>query len=591
MPLPSVKLQVKLALIYDRHGVSLSRLAEYSLIRNNKDGPLRLSWLLLSSWRRSLILQSFLVFALLLGSIAAQFTSTILVSDLTSVTIVGNARNDSRGISATLETLNQFHLLDQYVLSPTFVPFGEVPGLDSTPVASGISDTGIVRKAYPFIPQANRTSLRGYEGRSFVFNSRVVCMPPSMSEINLVARSLDNPSFDLPFTPAVSGSISYNRTYGEAGIDFPTDCPDASCFPTAFNCSVGVRVGIPGRSAITGCVPDGKNAYLPSYNSTITTDPIANTSEVFLFIKSNIYVSTTFSNNTSTPLQNTFTEGEWTIYSYNNGATLNISLCFQQLHFDRAHVRLSRDHDFSDPSVQWNANVSRWQTSDVQTLFGFSNGSSSGNSPQESFLVEEISNATRSSTTSYITSVLTTDSYASFERPNVSLLLSPYGGGSADIVPHVAYQALFADVLEETNRPALALQALVTSLSGSVINSLLSQLDIMEQITTVSSTSVQAPQRLLGLVFVMVISCVNLLVIISTVSLFLVRTKHTSVGNYWHALAQVVSEITQPLLHRSTRATDDEVAKMLQDYDVIVSLEQNRFNERTEVVPRVNISG
>ncbi|KAK9420312.1 hypothetical protein SUNI508_06581 [Seiridium unicorne] len=571
-------------LTFRRHGVPLSRLAEYSLIRSINDGPLRLSWLLLSSWRRSLALQTFLATFLLLGSIAVQFTSTILVSDLSPRAIVGNARNDSRGVSASLDALNQFHLVNQYCLSPTFVPFGEVPGLDASPSATGISDTGIVRRINPLVPQANRTNLRQYEGRSFVFNSRVVCVHPSIDDISLETRPLDNPSFDLWFLPYLSGSISYDQTFKDAGMDFPLSCSETSCFPAAFNCSVGVRVGIEDRLSVMGCVPDGRNAPIPGFNSTITSDPIANTSEVFLFIQSNINFNTTFGNATFHSPRNTSTNEEWTSYKYDNGVALEVSLCFQQLHYDRAHVRLSRDHDVADPTVQWNANASTWDTSQVRKLFGTSNKTSAGDSQWESFEVQEISNSTRSSTTHYLTDVMITDSYNSFDSPNVSILLSPYGGGSADIVPHVAYQALFADVLSETNRPAIAFQNLITSLSGSIINSILSQLDIMEEITSLSSTSLQAPRRLLGLVIVLVISVINLATVTLIVSLYLVRTEHTSAGNYWHAIAQVASDITQPILHRSTQATDDEVKHMLGDYDIEVKLERRDFNGGVKVV-------
>lgn len=517
-----------------------------------------------------------------------QFASTILVSDLSSATIVGDAKNESRGVSASFQTYNQIHLVQPYVLVPSFVPFGEVSGSDPSPSASGVSDTGIVKRAFPFIPQPNRTSLRDYAGRSFVFNSRVVCVPPQIDGLVLRRMSVDDPSFqNLNFVPYLTGNISYGRMFEAAGMEFPDGCSDGECFPVPFNCFAGLAQGYPDRTAIFGCIPDGRNAVLPSWNSTITNTPIANTSEVFLFTQSNIMRNATFGNATGLVAQNTTTLDEWTTYDFGGGMVIDMSICFQQVHFDRAIVTMSRDHDVDDPTVKWNANTTTWETSDIQTLFGLSNSTTvPDRDQQESFTVQEISNATRSSTTQTLTQVLNTDSYGSYNYGNVSIMLSPYGGGEGSIIPHTSYQALFADVLKETNRPALAHQSMITAFSGSIINGLLPQLDMMENITTVSSVSVQAPRRYLGLGFVLGIGLVNLVNVILIVSLYLVQTEYTSAGNYWHAIAQVLSDITQPILYRATQATDDEVTKMLQDFDVDVKLERSRDpSGRVQVVP------
>jgi hypothetical protein len=541
--------------------------------------------MLLSSFRKSLVLQTVLMSVLLFGSIAVQFTSTILISDLLSSTVVGDAKTFPQGVSASFETLNQFHLVNQYFLKPIFMPFGEVAGLDPSPSSTGVSDTGAVKRMHPFVSRANRTNLRQYQGRSFVLNSRVVCLHPVIEQPALEVLPLDNPSFVQHFTPFLSGSISYNQTFQEAETDFPANCQNGECFPSSFNCSVAIRTGVPGKPGITGCVPSGRNAVLPSFNSTISPSPMANTSEVFLFIRSNIVSNDTFDNSTSFSAEGTQVSEEWTSYSFKDGISLDISLCFQQLNYDRAIIQLSTNRDLTDETVQWNANATNWDTSAVRKLFGSANDTSDLDPTERGiYAVEKTTNTTRSSTTQYITSVMISNNYNSFEIGNVTMFLSPYGGGSAGFFPHVEYQALFADTLEETNRPAVAFQNLITALSGSMIDGLLTQLDVMENITTVSSVSVLTPQRQLGLAFVLGIVVINLTSVIAITSLFLVKTEHTSSGNYWHAIAQIISHVTQPILQRSTQATDDEVSTALSGADFYVRIARSVKTNRVQVV-------
>ncbi|KAH8664091.1 hypothetical protein BX600DRAFT_550195 [Xylariales sp. PMI_506] len=575
------------AMVLEGHGIPLSQLAECSVIRSGNDGPLKLSWMLLVRCRKrppALLLS--LVLALLAGSIAAQFTSTILLTDLASSTIVANPGNDSIGVSATDNTLNQFHLVNEYFLQPTFSPFGEVPGSSAEPTEAGLSDTGIVKRIHPFVPQPNRTTLRDYRGQAFVFNSRVVCLPPSLEQIQLSSQLLDNPSFTLDFVPYLAGTISYNNSLESAGLGLPIDCPDANCFPSDFNCSIAVRTGIPGRPAVSGCVASGRNAVLPAVNSTISPDPIANTSEVFLFIRNNIVLDTDFESGTVYSPIVTSGSDEWTTFNFSNGVSIDMSICFQQLHYDRALVELFTAENLVDRTVKWDANTTHWDTSDVRKLFGIADNGTTlvTASARGIFSVESISNVTRSSTTKYLTDVMTTDSYDSFEVGNITILLSPYGGGNSEVFPHVEYQALFADTLQATNRPAVAFQTLITSLSGTIIDSILTQLDIEENVETVYSVSVLAPQRQLGLASVLSLTGINLLVVVMVCSLFLLRSQYTSQGSYWHSIAQIFSHITYAIIDQATESTDDEVTKMLKDHDVRVKLARVGNIGRVEVV-------
>lgn len=262
-----------------------------------------------------------------------------------------------------------------------------------------------------------------------------------------------------------------------------------------------------------------------------------------------------------------------------------MSLCFQQLHYDRSNVELETSRNLEDGSVQFVANDTRWDTSRVTQVFGSPDYVADKSPAQRGiYAVKALWNSTLSDMTRYLTFNLISESYSSYLQPNVSIGLSPYGGGQFPIFPHVEYQALFADVLEATNRPGVALQNLITTLSGSIIDSLLAQLDYMDDVETVSSVSVPAPRRRTGLIAVLLIHAVNVVTVVVIVSLYLVGTECSSQGNYWHAIAQIMSDITEPVLHRSSQATDDEVAFALKDYDANVKIARSQPSGRVQLV-------
>lgn len=529
--------------------------------------------------------QIILISILLLGSIAVQFTSTILVSDLGSRTILDNPTVRPYGAAASFDAVNQFHLINQYLLKPSFEPFAEIPGLDPSPSRTGVSDTGVVRRIVPVLPEKNKTNVREYHGRGYILDTRFVCIAPRLDRVGLLNGVYSGPGLQQFPLAYLSGSISYKESFESSGLQEPSNCPDGSCFPSGFNCTVGVRTETSTRMALTGCVPSGVNAVAPNdYKYALGNDPITNISEVFLFTRSNFVADSNITDPTPKLTENS-TLDEWATFKFENGIVLDVSMCFQQLAYARATVELSTAEDLKDSEVTWNSNTTLWDTGSVKRLFGVSNGGGRMNPSERGiYTLNNITNETTSGMTLYLNNVMIIENYNSYAQANMSLLLSPYGGTSVEIMPHVDYQGLFADILEETNRPAVAFQSLVTSLSGSIINSLLPQFDIPENVTTVSAVPVLAPQRRLGLAIVLSILVVNIICVVGTTSLYLTSTECTSQGNYWPAVSQIVSDVAEPVLRQSTMATDDEVAKALKDSDTHVKIVRSNKGGRIHVV-------
>ncbi|KLU91621.1 hypothetical protein MAPG_10139 [Magnaporthiopsis poae ATCC 64411] len=106
-------------IVLERHGVPLSMVAQFSVLRAVNDGPLRLAWLLLtSSPRRSALLASLTV-VLFATTVAIQFSSTILVSDLDFSTLVGEPRNLSLPVFMSPDVIELSHQSNSWLDRPT----------------------------------------------------------------------------------------------------------------------------------------------------------------------------------------------------------------------------------------------------------------------------------------------------------------------------------------------------------------------------------------------------------------------------------------------------------------------------------------
>ncbi|KAK8045451.1 hypothetical protein PG993_005475 [Apiospora rasikravindrae] len=82
------------------------------------------------------------------------------------------------------------------------------------------------------------------------------------------------------------------------------------------------------------------------------------------------------------------------------------------------------------------------------------------------------------------------------------------------------------------------------------------------------------------------ILALHLFVILTTLILFLTRTDVSLVGNYWQAVAQVVSDDTAPLLSKAHGMRDKEVKTLMKEYANTEGVIRERGNRRKEFGPR-----
>lgn len=139
-------------------------------------------------------------------------------------------------------------------------------------------------------------------------------------------------------------------------------------------------------------------------------------------------------------------------------------------------------------------------------------------------------------------------------------------------IPSVSYNALnpilnamFRDTIIETDNPALAWQALTTTVARMAYYDWLPTFDSYAPITTTSMIPCQVPKHYTGITIVAANLVVHLSLFILITIWFYNATKTSLLNNAWQAVAQLNSRETEEILHRATTATDAEVKKWIKE--------------------------
>ncbi|KAF4339882.1 hypothetical protein FBEOM_6180 [Fusarium beomiforme] len=106
--------------------------------------------------------------------------------------------------------------------------------------------------------------------------------------------------------------------------------------------------------------------------------------------------------------------------------------------------------------------------------------------------------------------------------------------------PNRAHTSLFQSIFQEDGDgdPAPVIQGLMTRLYQMSYYDQLEEYDLKFPVTTVHTTDRLVPVRWAGLVIVLILVSIHLALVFTTMILFLLKTKSSTLGNAWHALAQ-----------------------------------------------------
>jgi hypothetical protein len=176
------------AIMIERRGILLEDAPAVSIARFGTTGPESLFMLLL---RRNTMEPTLrvLVVLLLLNTLAAQFVSTILLSDTSNGPIVTFPNTFSTGIGVknglgqitfVSQTTNSYNYLKTN--PSTFESFAEYTEEGAN--EDGLDDTGLTLRAFlPVATQQDREAIQTYQGLARVFDASVSCARPEITDL------------------------------------------------------------------------------------------------------------------------------------------------------------------------------------------------------------------------------------------------------------------------------------------------------------------------------------------------------------------------------------------------------------------------
>lgn len=549
------------ATILETSGVPLSQLAEMSMMRGVNDGPWRLVYLTLtSSWRKIFALQPLLVLALYASTVATQFGSTILVTDLDLMTIMGQHNRTTIKATIPAETLKYAHVPDSWLMAPKYYTFGEVPsGVDPSPSPGGVSDTGNLRRFFQPFDNSNATRMRNYEGASYGWNSRIVCAPPVL---NGTFRAAPRGFSSMAYIPTMSGNISYTKSFDQAGLDNPTICDGPRCLTTSFNCPMVVARNR-AASGLGMCVPDLDTVTVKNTTTWLNdgrATPINPHSMVYLLTRTNGTLKDwSFIGNRSTIPPTVTHDGEWAMWRLGpSQVDFAMTMCFVSSVWEKSTVQMSSDRDTVVAGPELQQDGTTYDTRNLIKQLGMTKKPYT-NRERSIFTVNSINNTQTHTNETYKLDIALYD-LMSGGRPastDYTMFLGLAGYGALRIAPFQDFNGVFEDVLAETRRPALALQAMIGLKLQNVYYALIPSMINPTPVTVTESVPAQVPVRWTGLLIYAAILGLHFLSVVAITASFLLRTRYSKQGHFWHTISQVITDDTVTILQHAAESRDD----------------------------------
>ncbi|KAI9859413.1 MAG: Mitochondrial outer membrane protein iml2 [Trichoglossum hirsutum] len=196
-----------------------------SVMRSIWPAPYSFTWVMLKAfgkspqrWRlwRKMVVPGLGVL-LVTTTLLIQFSSTVLLSDLSTQMIVGNTNTTSRatnfrssGGSRINPTMTSWSATS--FAYPSFAEYREPPDIDQI----GIKDTGMTLRAFlPYPDALSRTQLHTYSGKATVLDARVICMRPQFMDEALAVIGGDT----IVFTGRVAPTFNNYSQVSNMGLE------------------------------------------------------------------------------------------------------------------------------------------------------------------------------------------------------------------------------------------------------------------------------------------------------------------------------------------------------------------------------------
>ncbi|ETS77397.1 hypothetical protein PFICI_11271 [Pestalotiopsis fici W106-1] len=579
------------ALTLERRPTPLAKAAAISTFRSLNTSPRALLWEMVGekSVSHPLHPEAFLFILLAVANVAIQFSSTILFADLQSSLVVGFPNQTEKNVNFEDE---EIMFLAWSKPPADYSLFGELPThYSADPNPYGLSDTGIKRHAMlPFTK--DRTTVRSYRGSSNVMSSRVACMPPVISgEIISVLNPTSNRRYGW-----MTGQIMYKDSLERANLGASDDCSSSNCSTIVpFKCGIPSWMYDSQPKAAAFCSPQAFDIRLASSNWTLQKDPWTSTATMFLVLSSNFdNDGWALMNNQTTALPESRTLGEWQSFDFGLSREINVTLCFNAINFMLSNVSLSTKTNLVEPKMRYGFNAS--YTEDIRKFLGADPSvqrledrgvliMDTITDPSD-YVVGAIGNAHMLPSSQLSSSMLEFDLVYPSANETIAgcdlceadnIRISGIAGIARD------YSRMFMDILTSTNRAAVAIQTIYTMLAQSAHDQMLDFYSVSAPAEIVQTVTSTIPTSYKGLITVVVLVLANDLCILFLTALYIYHSRYTMIGDFWHAVSQMVGSTTEEILDKGNMSKD---CRTFEGFEVnkYVQLERSAESGRVGVV-------
>jgi hypothetical protein len=524
-----------------------------------------------------------------LTTFSLQFSSTILLSDLQDLVILGDLNRTQVPSLFRADEDGAFVLQGGTNMASEpqiFAVFAETQSVfDTMPNENGLSNTGLIQRSFlPFSMKENRTSIRKYSGNAMIMNSKVACIRP---QIDATFGQGHDPTSHFGF---IVGKQYRGLGLRNAGIDTEAVCDSSECDEFPFTCAVPSILAGSGFTPSSACVVSQDSSRVHFFTGiqwNSSNDPWTSGSSMVLVITSSLNSEEWVEFHDTAPLPTSKPEQEWQVYEVAPGRQINITLCFPVFTLERKFVEMTTSDPAQEPTLEWSTILPKHSTTEVQNYFGVTylrgNHGERGildmrilrapdDGPPSSPAYETINyndgDISAANFTPGILALLLDSEVAPFDSANQSLMFCRGCDGAGQIVD-AQISLLFNDIIENAGRAANALQSYMTILASAVFYKYLGSLDLSQDAGVVAATTAKAPgpcsrHGCAGFVSVVALILVQLVYVAITTALYLKQTRYSRHTNVWHAISQLVSGELRATLEDANNTSDSMVEKKLE---------------------------
>ncbi|KAI8629880.1 hypothetical protein F5Y19DRAFT_464219 [Xylariaceae sp. FL1651] len=574
------------AIVLEKHGVKRRQVAWLSVMRSVNDGPRKLGELILTSKTLEVFyhFETWLTFFIIMVSLALQFSSTLLLSDINDFVIIGDV-NQTQFPDLVLYKKDDFHIeltgLQFIAQPPVYAVLGETQaGFNATPDEHGLSDTGVIQRALVPLPEADaRTSVRKLEGTSIVMSSQSACIRPQISAV----YDVDSYSISEADTFGhLAGTIDYKSSFKTAGVASNSLCSDDECENVAFECPISSSTA--GWQTINclfdGAVGDGGPAnFDPVWDP--SGGPWSRNSSISLVITTDMTSEDWGGITNASFLPAGEPYQEWMSYKIGPSRLVNISLCSSAFSLGRFHTAMTAPGSLHEPRTELSLTSKTYSTKDVQNFMGVTepqhnhtdrhildlailgppkDGPPSSAAFQTAYVAAAGGNLTIGRlTTALLEMVMYYQLMPAFQA-NVSLSLCFFCTTNGySVNPEISL--LFNDVVTQTGRASSALSALATTVYAAVYYTYLSSLQVPQTAQIVTTTIVRTPgpcstNGCPGFISVTALILAHLLCVATVTVLYVQQVRYSRHGSIWHTISQLVANDLTDVLEEANHASD-----------------------------------